>query len=187
MTVDEIFTELASHMIKGMMIHEQLANYYDFLGLEGYRMCHEYHFKHETCNYRKLCHYYITHYNKLISDERIEDPKVVPDSWYKYSRSDVDMATKKTSVKTGLTKWVTWESETKKLYEKAYKDLMELGEVAGALYIQEFVCDVDHELKKAKQYWLDKEAVSYDMEVIMSEQKSKHKKYKEKIEIDYNL
>ena len=35
MTVEEIYAELSAHMIKGIMMHEQLANYYDFLGLEG--------------------------------------------------------------------------------------------------------------------------------------------------------
>ena len=47
MTCEEIFTNLAEHQIKGMMVHEQLANYYDFLGLPGYRNCHEYHFMKE--------------------------------------------------------------------------------------------------------------------------------------------
>ena len=44
MTIKEIYAQIAEHMIKGMMIHEQLANYYDFLGLKGYKRCHEYHY-----------------------------------------------------------------------------------------------------------------------------------------------
>ena len=31
MTVEEIFRDLSAHMVKGVMIHEQLADYYDFL------------------------------------------------------------------------------------------------------------------------------------------------------------
>ena len=34
MTVEEIFKELATHALKGMMVHEEMCNYYDFLGLK---------------------------------------------------------------------------------------------------------------------------------------------------------
>ena len=44
MTIDEIFAELGAHMIKGLMIHNQMMVYYDFLYLPGYSKCHEYHY-----------------------------------------------------------------------------------------------------------------------------------------------
>lgn len=163
------------------MIHEQLANYYDFLGLQGYKRCHEYHFLQETCAYRGICRYFINHHNMLIPDERFEAPDVIPSSWYEHTRDDVDIATKKNAVKSGLTRWVTWERETKKLYEQMYQELIKLDEVASACKIKELICDVDCELKKAERYWLNKEATGYDMSQIISEQKSKHKKYRKKM------
>lgn len=36
MTVDEIFSQIAGHMVEGLMTHAQLADYYNFLGLRGY-------------------------------------------------------------------------------------------------------------------------------------------------------
>ena len=66
MTIEEIYGRISKHMILGMMIHDQLANYYDFLGLKGYKRCHEYHFLSETCAYRGLNRYFINHHNKLI-------------------------------------------------------------------------------------------------------------------------
>lgn len=168
-------------MIEGLMIHEELANYYDFLGLEGYKRCHEYHYIMETLNYRSLCRYFINHHNMLIPDTKVDTPDVIPESWYSHTRDDVDSATKKNAVKSGLVKWVTWERETKKLYEQMYKELMEIGEVASAMKIKEFICDVDCELKKAERYWLNKEAIGYDMVQIIDEQKRKHDKYKKKM------
>jgi hypothetical protein len=112
----------------------------------------------------------------------VSDPKIIPDSWYKYTRQDVDSATKKTAVKNGLQVWVDWEKETKKLYEESYKELFDLGEIAAAMKIKELVCDVDCELKKAERYQLDKKAVDYDMITIMSEQEEFHHHYKEKAE-----
>ena len=44
MTIEEIYSGIAQHMVIGMMIHEHYANYYYFLNLDGYKTCHEYHF-----------------------------------------------------------------------------------------------------------------------------------------------
>lgn len=178
MTVAEIFKELSAHMIKGLMIHEHLANYYNFLGLCGYKRCHQYHYLAETRAHIRLNNYYLEHHNALIPEAEISNPDVIPANWYRYTRQDVDAGTKKAAVKTGLTMWVNWERETKKLYEQMYKELMDIGEVASAMFIKELLCDVTCELKKAEKYQLNKEATGYDMATIIGEQKSKHDKYK---------
>ena len=59
MELKEIYSNIVSHMIKGMMIHAQLADYYDFLGLQGYKRCHEYHYMKESCAYRGVSRYFI--------------------------------------------------------------------------------------------------------------------------------
>lgn len=182
MTVEDIYAEIAAHMIKGMMIHEQFANYYDFLGLDGYKRCHEYHYLDETCAYRGLCRYFINHHNKLIPYRDVENPNIIPTAWFSHVRRDADAGTKKNAVRTGLTKWVEWERDTKKLYEHMFKELMDIDEVASAMKIKELICDVDCELKKAERYMLNKEAVGYDISVIIGEQREKHDKYKKKME-----
>lgn len=180
MELKEIYSTLSAHMIQGMMAHDQLANYYDFLGLKGYKRCHEYHFLKETLGYRSLNRYFINHHNMLIPEVRVDDPKIIPDSWYSHVRSDVDMTTKQNGVRSGLTKWVEWERDTKSLYEQMYKELININEVASAFKIKEFICDVDMELKKAERYQLNKEATNYDMSMIIEEQNKKHKKYDKK-------
>ena len=181
MTVSEIFSEISAHMIKGLMVHTQLADYYDFLGLEGYKRCHEYHALKETCSYRGINRYFINHYDKLIPEQRIEDPAIIPESWFSHVRQDVDNNTKRNAVKSALDKWVNWEKETKELYENMYQELMEIGEVAGAFKIKELICDVDMELKKAQRYQLNKMMTDYNLADIVAEQKSKHSKYKKKL------
>lgn len=186
MTCEEIFTKLAEHQVKGLMVHEQLANYYDFLGLPGYRDCHEYHFLKESCAYRKLCRYYVNHYGKLIPETSFDNPEIIPDSWYNHKREDVDISTKKKAIKQGLTEWVNWETSTKKLYQDMYKEMIDNGSVASAKFLCEYIADVDHELKKATEYWLNKEAIDYDMAVIIEEQWHKKEKYKEKMRSFYD-
>lgn len=186
MTLDEIYADISAHMIKGLMVHEQFADYYDFLGLSGYRRCHEYHFFEESRAFRELSCYYINHHNKLIPYKPVEDPKVIPFNWYGHARDDVDSSTIKNAIKTGLIKWVSWEKETKILYERMYKELMDIGEVASAIKIKELICDVDSELKEAEQFYLNKEAIGYDLVSIVEEQKPCHKKYKSKLRKCFN-
>lgn len=178
MTVDEIYSRLAAHMIKGMMIHDNLANYYDFLGLKGYKRCHEYHFLAETCSFRRLNRYFINHHNKLIPDAEIDTPQVIPESWFRVTRFDVDSAMKKSAIRNGLTMWHNWEKETKQLYEQMYKELMNIGEVASASFVDCLVLGVTHELKTVERYMLNKMAIDFDLSVIIPEQKEMHDKYK---------
>lgn len=80
MTVDEIFSGLAAHMIKGLMIHSQMMSYYDFLGLEGYGECHKYHYWEEGQRHIDLIEHYFKYHHKLIKSEKVEDPNLIPKS-----------------------------------------------------------------------------------------------------------
>lgn len=180
MTVEEIFRTISSHMIKGVMIHEQLADYYDFLNLHGYKRCHEYHSKCEMKGMRKLHRYFINHYNRLIEEEVIENPDVIPASWYRYTRQEVDANTKRSAVKSGIERWVSWEEETKTLYEKMYKELMEIGEVAAAKRLCRNIHDVDKELKWAQRKHINLVTSDYDIGYILGEQDHLHDWYKER-------
>ena len=181
MTEKEVFTELRATMVEGMMIHEQLANYYDFLGMKGYKRLHEYQFVEESMMLRKLSRYYINHLNALIPDKQVEDPKAIPDDWYMHIRDDVTPDVKKSAVKTAMTKWVNWEKKVKALMESAHKDLIMEGK-ASAMKIKKFLKDVDKEMKCAHRMMLELQAVDFDMIYIIDSQQHIHDKYKEKME-----
>lgn len=185
MTVEEIFNQTVEHMLQGIMIHDELANYYDFLGLQGYKKCHEYHGMIETHSYRHIMHYYISRYNKFLPEPKVNPAGIIPSSWNGYTRQEVDSKTKQSAVKAGLEKWMNWEKSTKKFFEKMYKELMNIDEVAAAFEFQKLICDVDCELKKVEQYHLHKQAIGYDISSIVAEQKKKHKRYKEKLKCFY--
>ena len=102
MTAEEVFSQVSKHMIEGIMIHSQMADYYNFLGLKGYAKCHEYHFISENCNFRKLSMYYIKHFNKLLPELPNDNPNVIPSAWFKYLRQDVDANTRKTAIQGGI-------------------------------------------------------------------------------------
>lgn len=85
MTVEEIFNTIGSHMIEGLMYHDEFARAFEFLGLWGYSKCHEYHYFEESKNYRDLSHYYATRFFKIIQFNDIPKLELIPNTWFKYN------------------------------------------------------------------------------------------------------
>jgi len=181
MTIEEIFSLVAEHMVEGLMTHAQLADLYNFLGLEGYRKCHEYHYFCENKNYRDLTNYYMKHYNKLVAERPFKNPSIIPDNWFQFNRFQVDEQTRKTYIEYGIKKWVEWERETKSLYQNYYQDLMQNGSSAAALEIKKYLEDVDEELSSAEQELLFCFSINYDIHDIALNQEDKVKKYHKKL------
>lgn len=182
MTIEEIFSALASQMVEGLMVHSKLSDYYSFLGLLGYSKCHRYHYFEENINYRKISDYYLLHYNKIIEEGPVSNPEIIPSIWYKHKRLDVIEQTRKTSIQAGFDKWVAWEKETKEKYEQLYKELMALNEVASALEISKLIKDVDEELAEAEQKRLEQIANDYNISDIINKQEELEKEYQIKLE-----
>lgn len=173
MTIDEIFSKIAAHQVEGMMFHDQMANYYRFLGLHGFAKEQERHFREETKAYQKLCRYYVRHYNRLLPESEVKDPQAIPTSWYNYKRQDVDASTKRNAVGEGFEQWVKWETTTKTLYEQSVRDLYDTGTIAGAIVVEKLVADVDKELRGAEEKKLALEAMNYDLVGIVEMQEER--------------
>ena len=187
MTIEEIFKKLDVHIITGIMIHEQLADYFDFLNLHGYKRLHEYAYFRESASLRGLHRYYINHYERLIPESEISSVYEIPMSWVKFTRSDVGANEKKRFIREAFDKWVDWEKETKNLYQESYCELCELGEVAAACKIRELVSAVDMELKRAMRMLINLKSIDFDLSTIYLCQDELHDHYKsesEKIGID---
>lgn len=178
MTVEEIFNKLVSHMVEGIMIHDEMANAYDFLGLYGFAKLHDHHHVEETCNYRRLAHYFSTHYHKLLKVDTQVRQTIIPDTWYKYTTMAVDANTKRTAVKDLMTKWVGWEQDTKKLYQDMYVELHNLGEIAAAEEIKCYILCVSDELKYAEKKMIKLATIDYNINTIIGWQEALYKKFK---------
>ena len=66
MTVDEIFTKIFLHMKEGIQFHDDMAQAYQYLNLEGLSRCHIYHAQEEKDGFLRLSHYFLTRYAKLL-------------------------------------------------------------------------------------------------------------------------
>lgn len=177
MTVDEIFNTIAAHMEKGVRIHKAMMQAYDFLALKGYSKCQEYHYIEETNNYLNLLHYYMITYQKLIEVKEPIEIDIIPASWYKHTREDVDNNTRRSAIKELMIKWVQWEKSTKTLLQQMYRELDALNEVAAAMYVKNCIEEVESELQNAQQKQLELETINYDLVEIIDEQPSYYHKY----------
>lgn len=181
MTVDEVFEALASRMITGMMVHEQLMNSFRLLGLEGYAKCHEYHYISETKGYIRLTNYKVEHFGSLIKQGPVPIPDVIPDSWFGFNRDEVDRGTRQQAIAAAFDEWIIWETGSKELYSVAFDELMSQSEIAAAEFIKEYILDVEEELVYAKTEKIHKASMDYDMTSIVEEQKQSVKFFEKKI------
>lgn len=166
MTVEEVFGKLVARMREGVQFHRDMADAYDFIGLYGFAREQNKHMIEEMKGCRKLAHYYLTHYHKLIMVAPIEIHNIIPETWYKYMTIDVDVNTKQKSVKDLMGKWIEWEKSQKKLYEEMYIELTNMREIAAASQVLKYVRDVDEELADAQKVLIEIEGTNYDMTYI---------------------
>lgn len=155
MEVSEIFARLKAHALEGMVFHDCMVRYFDFLALDEHKERHLKQYEEETKCYQMLCDYYMNHYNEFIPEQPMERPDVIPESWYRYSRMDVDSGTRNNAIRVASGKWVDWERETKTLYEEMCKELIEQGEIASAMFVSHLVKDVSRELAEAEKKHID--------------------------------
>ena len=181
MNIENIFSQLISHMRLGLEIHNDFAAIFGFLNLRGYQRCQEYHYYEESENYRNLQNFYTIKYNKLVEIEALPRRDIIPSNWYKYEKNEVDKSTKRNGIENVIRKWLEWEQETKHLLITNYKLLYDNGELIAANMIMKLIEDVDEEIQFIKNEQLNLAAIDYDLTIIVPDQEQLYNKYDEKI------
>ena len=176
-----IFQRLSTRQIGGLMFHEQLMNYYQFLGLDGYAKCQQYHYISETLSHARLNKFAIKYYSILVRPNQVKDPDIIPSRWYDYIRELIEDDARKEAIEFGLGEWIKWESDSCAIYSSAYLDLMNAGEIAAAEFVKELTMDAEEELTLAKDEKLKKSAMNYDIVSILEEQETYEKMFSKKI------
>lgn len=185
MPFEEICKLIAQRLLQGCMNHQQFANYYDFLGLQGYKLFHEYHFFEQMIGYREFITYFIQHENKLIpqfSSETLTSTTLIPKNWYDYSRIDVDANTRRNAIKNGLQKYLRWERQTKSFLEEMCSQSIQQGYIGVSIQIKKYICSVEKEIEKAQKTYLEIKATDYDLPTVVAKQQFLIKKYSKKLD-----
>ena len=180
-SVDDVFAEINARLIAALMMHDQMADYFDFLGLSGYKRLHLYQYFAESKERRDVAHYYINHHGKLIPDRFEGNVQMIPESWRSANRMSVGKSTKQKAVEDGFSVYLGWEQATKDVYQKYATALREQGYVADAIFVDRLVEDVDNELERLERIITDLITSGYDPVYILESQKELHDKYKKKM------
>ena len=180
-SVDDVFAEINDRQIAALMMHDQMADYFDFLGLSGYKRLHLYQYFAESKERRDVAHYYINHHGKLIPDRFEGNVQMIPESWRSANRMSVGKSTKQKAVEDGFSVYLGWEQATKDVYQKYATALREQGYVADAIFVDRLVEDVDNELERLERIITDLITSGYDPVYIVESQKELHDKYKKKM------
>lgn len=178
MSIEEVFKELSARFVEGMMFHDKMNAYFNFLFMEGYAELHKYHFMEETKGYRDVQDFHFQHFGRFIEEKRIEFKSPIPENWLRYTRKDVDTAEKKNGVKAGFEKWHKWESDTHALCGRLYREALDNDELETSEYIKKIMEDVSREIIKAEEEILRLSGSGYDMAYVMERQERLKKAYK---------
>lgn len=184
----DIFNEIISHQIEGIMLHCDLANMFDFMGLHGFKRQHECRAMEEFAEMRGVNRYAINHLSIMPSSSNVGRAKeIIPTSWKGAKRSDVTESDRKSKVKELFGKWKDWETETKTLYQKKFKELVELGMIACANKVNELIMDIDKELKNLERDYILYSSVGWEMYFIATKQDELHAEYEKRTDDRFRI
>lgn len=176
----DIYSAINSRQIKALMFHDQMADYFRFIGLEGFSWMHEYQHLAESMERRKVKQYYLKHHNKLLSDDEVDPVDVIPNGWYQYTRMDVTPQVRQQAIQKAMTEYRDWEAGTKEFLQHCAAYLMGWRKIADFEQVEELIEDVDEELRCLDSLCLKLKAVDYDPVYIIEMQREYCDKYKRK-------
>ena len=132
------------------MLHSDMADYFTFLGEEKMAQLHAERFCKEAKAMQKTHEYFITRYGEILRSKAVEAHSRIPAAWNNVRRSEVESEARYKAIREGVQMWRAWENKTKDLYQKAYMEMQEAGEIASAMWLSKMICNVDEEAVNAE-------------------------------------
>ena len=177
MAIDEIFSKLIQHMMTGLLFHNHLCHLYGFLNLLGYQQQQKHQYFQQAKSCFDIQNFYLSYYNKMILPLNIQPQNVIPNNWFKYTKSDVDTNTKRSAIKQAFSAWQKWEKNTQQLLNNCYQQLYNLKQFYACQKILFLIQQVGEELQQLKTEQINLESANYDMVYILDLQKQLLEKY----------
>lgn len=181
MTCIELYSQVNKRLTTALMMHANMSDYFNFIGLHGFEKMHEHQYHAESIEKRKLNKKVLDAHNKLIPEIGHDKVDVIPSDWYKHTRMDIDDAVLPKFVRTALKTYREWEEETKQLYSDVCHVLFSKGMMVDYNIMNGYLMDVQCELKKLYRLCEQLNGVGYDVVYIVEMQKEVHDEYDEKM------
>lgn len=182
---EHAFKEVLERQTIALKMHMDMANMFEFLGLKGFKMMHEYQLVEEGACYRKTAKHYLTHYNKMLEVEDVDFLDIIPRDWYRYTRFEVTPGVRKRAVIELFDEWKEWEQETKELYSHLATSLINNKHFVAGNYIGDLAKETAEEIKKLEKMYLELKTVEFDSVYVEGTQNKLYNTYKNKLkEVD---
>ena len=169
MALQEIFTKLSNRMVGAMMIHTQLTELFVFLDLMSDIKQQKKQLHDETDGLLTLEKYCTQHHHILITANNPPSIDILNLGVLQEANGNLSPDDRVYLIQYGMKEWIKWEKESKIIYENAYRDLMDISEIAAANFIMQYIRDVDKELKNAELLYRVRDAMDWDLPTIYSE------------------
>jgi len=169
--VHEIMNCIYKHKMDGVIFHQSMADFYDFMRLIGFKDWQHHQFEEELGELEDMQTKYISMTHMLLSAEgEVFKNEVIPETWYEQSNMGIDAEEIKKQVKGSLHLYMDWEEKTKALYLEKHNKLIELKEYHAASAVREMAEDVAAEIEFLEEVIMELESVVYSPEYIHSMQ-----------------
>lgn len=166
----KIFKKLSNRMVGAMMIHTQLTEFFNFIDLEADAKRQKRQLHEEMDGLIKLEKYAARHHHILVTSDNPPQVDVLNIGMLKAPNDELTPDNKTYLIQYAMKEWIVWEKESKIIYEDAYRNLMDLSEVAAADFVLQYVKDVDKELRDAELLYRCRDAIDWDLPTIYEEQ-----------------
>lgn len=178
--LEELYSMIDERMSQALCFHSQLADYFCFLGLQGFKRMAEYQYMRECAELRKMHRRYIDMHEKVLPMCEGEKPQLIPKDWSRYTTQDIDDSVIPRFVRMALKEWYEWEKETKEMYEEVCDQFQNLGMHADCEFVKDLITDAEKECKKIMRLYEKLNGTGYDVNTIHQVQDKYHEKYKKK-------
>lgn len=173
----EVYSAICSRQVVALMFHDEMADFFNFLGLHGFKKMHECQYCKESDERRHLKNYYMKHHNGILMQEDVEPLEVIPSDWVKYTRMDVTAPVRKQAVQRAMEQYRAWESETKAMYERCAYYLFSWHMISDFNMMNELIEGVSCELTCLEKLCIQLKSMDYDAGYVLSIQDHYHDKY----------
>jgi hypothetical protein len=170
MPMHEIFKKLSNRMVGAMMIHTQLTELFNFIDLEADAKRQKKQLHEESDGLLKLEKYASQHYHILITSNNPPQVDILNLGMLKQQNDELSPDNKIYLIQYALKEWIEWEKKSKIIYEDAYRNLVDMSEIATADFVLQYVKDVDKELRDAELLYRVRDAIDWDLATIYDKQ-----------------
>ena len=162
----DVIRVVVNNMIEGIMFHNQMIQYFEYLGLKGFSDLQKIRFEGENKDLVELQRYVIDTYGVVVGETNPDSRSYIPAEWGEELRERIDVDNRKDYVRFGIETWKYWEDKSKKVYGNAYFNLNDLRDAGGSERILKVVEGTEKELHFVYDLMCKLKGSEYDSVVV---------------------